>query len=166
MDHFLKVIDTTNDWLGKKVSFLIIFIFVIMTFETFMRYAINAPTTWVSDLSWIVCGIYFLIGGAYTARQGSHVNMDVIYKRFSLRGRAIVDLCTAIVFFIFCIVIIRYATPFALRSIGLLETTLPPSLLPIYFTKAAIPIGVFLLALQGLSKFIKDFRIAITGRAE
>jgi TRAP-type mannitol/chloroaromatic compound transport system permease small subunit len=166
MNAFLRVIDNTNDWLGKIFSFLILAVVFIMSYETILRYGFHAPTTWASDLSWITCGIYFLIGGAYTLRHNGHINMDVIYKRFSPRIRAIIDLFTSIVFFAFCYAIIYYAVPFALRSISIQESTLPPSLLPMYFTKAAIPIGVILLALQGLSKFIKDFRIAITGRTQ
>jgi TRAP-type mannitol/chloroaromatic compound transport system permease small subunit len=163
IDAILKVIDFINDWVGKVFSFLIIAVMCIMTFETVMRYIFHAPTIWASDTSWIIAGIYFLFGGAYAMRRGAHVNMDVVYKLFKPRVRATIDVFMALVFFLFCFILIYYGIPFASRSLMTHELTTPPSNLPVYFTKTALPVAVILMALQGLAKFARDFTIAFFG---
>ena len=40
--------------------------------------------------------------GAYVLKHGGHVNVDILYGRFSPRIRAIIDLFTWLLFFYFC----------------------------------------------------------------
>jgi len=135
-----------------------------MFVETAMRYIFSRPSIWTGDICYLIAGIYFLLGGAYVMREHGHVNMNVIYDRFSLRTRAIVDLFTASLFFLFCYAILWYGLSIALRSLIIQETTPPPASLPLYPTKIALPVGVFLLGIQGLTKFIVDFITAISGK--
>jgi len=164
LSFFLHVIDNISDWSGKLVSFLIVFMIGLISYEVVLRYIFNAPTIWSHETSLFLYGAYAILAGAYTLRHRWHVNMDIVYARLSQRQRAIVDLLTSALFFVFCIVLLWHGGQFALRSLQLLETTTTPWDPPLYPLKLTIPVAAFLLLLQGLAKFIRDLIIAITGK--
>ncbi len=164
MKFLLKSIDAISENVGKWFSFALYGAMVILLYEVTARYLFNAPTTWVHQTSLSIFGFYYFLAGAYVLRHNAHINMDIIYKRFSLRTRAIIDLITAFVFFAMCITLVWHGSLFALRSISILEVDSTPLRAPLYPVKIMLPVGAFLLLLQGLAKFTRDFITAVTGR--
>ena len=164
MRHLLKGIDATSVWTGKLVAFLIYTGTVVLVYEIVARHLFNAPTIWAHGTVQRVFAAYYILGGAYVLRYKAHVNMDVIYNRFSLRTRAILDLITAPLFFAFCGVILWYGANFAWESLVRLEPCETPFRAPLYPVKLMLPLGAFLILLQGLAKFSRDLVTAITGR--
>lgn len=164
MKPLLKTIDAINDWVGKVISFLIVAVVFILVYETVARYAFNAPTTWAHHISWNLTGPFFLLGGAYGLLKKGHVNMDVVYNRFPLRMRAIIDLFTATLFFLFCGMLLWLGIEYAWGSLKGLENSGPPLYFPLYPVKLTLPIAAFLLLLQGSAKFIRDLIAAVTGQ--
>ena len=65
----------------------------------FVRYVLNAPTSWSLDVSFIMYGTLFMMGGAYTLSRGGHVRGDFIYRLWSARTQAEVDLVLYLFFF-------------------------------------------------------------------
>ena len=159
----LKTIDALSNWTGKIVSFLIIPIVCALVYETLMRYVFSAPTTWAYYLSSNLAVVFFLVGGAYTLLHKGHVGMDAVYERFSPRIKAIIDLITAPVFFSFVGLLLWKGIDYAWVSAKGLENTGCPLYLPLYPFKMFVPIGAFLLVLQGIAKFIRDLITAISG---
>lgn len=163
MERFLKTIDAISEWAGNIVCYLIILIVLVMVYETVARYGFNSPTMWANHLSWnLVCPL-FLCGGAYALRHKAHVGMDIVYNRFPLRMRAIVDLVTATLFFAFCGVLLWKGLDWSLNSLRMAESSGPPLYWVIYPVKFFIPIGGFFMVLQGTAKFIRDLMTAIRG---
>lgn len=161
VSYFTHLIDTVNEWVGKIVSYLILFMMAIMVFEVGARYVFLSPTIWAHETSSFLFGVGVMLGGGYTLLYREHVNMDIIYNRFSLRSRATVDLITSILFFSFCIALIWKGAEWAWRSLLLLEASYTVWAPPFYPIKLMIPIGGSLLLLQGLAKFIRDLTTAI-----
>lgn len=166
VERLLHLIDTISEWSGKIVSPLIIFVMAIIMYEIVARYAFNAPTIWAHETSAFVYGAHFILGGGYALRHGEHVNVDVLYGRFPPRMRAITDLVTSILFYLFCGVLLWAGVEMAWRSLRLLETSQTIFSPPVYPIRLMIPLGAFLILLQGSAKFIRDFIMAITGRPE
>jgi TRAP-type mannitol/chloroaromatic compound transport system permease small subunit len=165
MNFLLKIIDTINEWFGKAVSFLILPIVGILVFITLIRYGFSASTLWSDQISLFLTGPYFILGGAYTLLHNGHVNMDVVYNRFSRRVRAILDLFTAMLFFLFSGLFFWKAVGYSLDSLAILETTGSTLYFPLYPIKLIIPVAPFLLFLQGVPKFIRNLNIAIKGES-
>ena len=163
MRRLLAIIDTINDQTGKVISCLIVFMIVAMTYEVVARYVFNAPTIWARESAQFLQGGFTILGGAYVLRHGAHVNMDILYGRLSPRRRAIVDLITSSLFFLFCGVLLWQGIDYAWHSFSVGETTGSTWAPPEGFIKMTIPIGAFLIILQGLAKFIRDFMTAVTG---
>ena len=160
----LKVIDNVNTWVARIVSLAIILIIAATVYEVVMRYLFNAPTDWVFEFNYLTHGPYFLLLGAYTLASGGHVNVDIVYTRFSRRGQAVIDLLTAPIFFFFVIMMAFYGWRFAMNSVSFRETLSSAWAPPIYPVKMVIPVAAGLMILQGLAKFIRDLHLALTGR--
>lgn len=160
----LNTIDNISEWSGKIVSFLIPIIVLVMMYEVVGRYVFNAPTVWSFESSIFLFGTAIIIGGAYTLRHGAHVNVDIAFTRFSPRGKATLNVITALIFFAFVGTMAWLAVGFSWKSITYLEQSDSLWSPPIYPFKMMLPIGAFLITLQGLAKFIRDLVIVVTGR--
>src|SRR5262245_7361732 len=100
INKLLLTIDSLSTGIGRAFGWLILVLTVGMTYEVFVRYALNAPTTWAFDFSYITYGALFLMSGAYTLARNAHVRGDFIYRAWQPRTQATVDLVLYIIFFL------------------------------------------------------------------
>jgi TRAP-type mannitol/chloroaromatic compound transport system permease small subunit len=136
----------------------------LMSFEVFMRYILQAPTEWGTEMVTYLYAGYTLLGGGYTLLYGAHVNINVIYNRLSVRRRALLDVLTAVVFLLYVWILLFEGSKFAWDGIMRNRhsgTDWNPPLYPVLLT---LPIGAFLMFIQGVAKFVRDLNTAITGR--
>ena len=164
VERLLGRIDNLNERVGRIVSYLCLLMMAVLMWEIVLRYFFNNPTIWAHETSALLYGTYFVLGGAYVLRHRAHVTMDIIYNRFSVRRRAILDLVGSSLFFIFCGLLLWEGGQLAWASLQLREYSETFWGPPLYPLKMTVPIGGFLILLQGLAKFIRDLNIAITGR--
>jgi TRAP-type mannitol/chloroaromatic compound transport system permease small subunit len=82
-----------------------------------------------------------------------------VYTHFSRRGKAIADIVTSVFFFIFVITMLWTGARFAMDAVNVGEHSFTEWGVQYWPVKLMIPIGAFLLALQGVSKLIKDILI-------
>ena len=161
---FIRFVDVMNDRIGKLFSFLIYPTMLVLVYEVVMRYFFTAPTIWAHETSCMLYGAHFVIGGAYALQKGAFVNVEVFYIRFSKRTRAIIDLFTWSMFYIFVGALLWKSIPWAMESVAIREfsdSTWGPYVWPI---KLTIPFAAFTMLLQGMTKTIKDAYLAVTGR--
>jgi len=160
----LRVIDLLSEWSGRLVSYFIFFLALVVGYEVVVRYVFNRPTIWVNEVSAMFFGTFILIGGAYTASKGAHVNMDVIYGTFSPRFRALLDILTSFLAFVFVGVLVWKGGEGAWRSIRMLEEASTQWGPPLYPFRTVLPLGAFLLFLQLTAKLIRDVITLVTGK--
>jgi len=158
----LHLIDKINERVAKTASLLIFLILGITVYEVIRRYGFNAPTIWAFESNYMLYGIYFMLGGAHTFYLGKHVNVDILYAKFSPKTRAKIDLVTSFFFFFFCGAMLVYGARFAWSSVLMRERLSSAWAPPIYPVKLIIPISAFLIILQGVAKFIRDLITVIT----
>jgi TRAP-type mannitol/chloroaromatic compound transport system permease small subunit len=163
LKSMVRGIDVVNDWSGKLISFLIPVLIVFETYEVVARYAFGKPTIWINELSAMLFGAAMLIGGGYTLLHGSQANMDIVYNLFSKKGKAILDLITFFFFMAFVGILVVKGWEIAWRSLVTLEHDSTEWAPPLYYFKLTLPLGAFLLLLQGFGKFLKDLIILIKG---
>ena len=107
-------------WFGHAFAWLIVLMTLGTSYEVVVRYLFNAPTPWSFDVSFIMYGTLFMMGGAYTLSRGGHVRGDFIYRAWPPRWQARVDFVLYFVFFfpgVLALVIIGWK--YAARSMGL-----------------------------------------------
>lgn len=156
-------IERLNQWLGKAVSFLLVAMIATVCYEVMARYFFNRPTIWSLELNTYMLCVYSLIGGGFTLLRGGHVNVDILYGRFTYRTRAVLDCLTSFFFFIFVGVLLWHGWEMSYGSLVQKETSGTLLDWPLFPTKFLVPIAAFLLLLQGMVKFMNDLVGAITG---
>jgi TRAP-type mannitol/chloroaromatic compound transport system permease small subunit len=130
-----------------------------------MRYLFNDPTIWSHEMGLYVFGAIITLGAAYTLLHKGHVTMDVVYIKLSPKARATMDVATFIFFFLFVVVLLWKGWDMTWKAIRIMERSQSVWAPVIWPSRLVIPVGAFLLLLQGLSKFIRDMAVA-TGRAK
>lgn len=161
---YCRFVSNISEWSGRGVSIVLFLLVGVLTYEVITRYVFNSPTIWAHQLSLFLFGTIGMIGGAYVLLHKAHVNLDILYSRLSRRKQAILDLITAPLFFFIIILMIWAGGSFALRSWTILEPSSTVWAPPIYPFKTIIPLGAFLLLLQGVAKFIRDHYFITHGK--
>ena len=154
IEKFVNLIDNVSDKIGQMVGWLTTLMVLIVFYDTVMRYAFNKGNVALQELEWHLFAVVFLIGAAYTLKEGGHVRVDILFVNFSKKTKAWVDLIGTLVFLIpFCIMVIMATQKFIGNSWAVREISPDPGGLPArYLLKAMIPAGFFLLLIQGLSE--------------
>ena len=163
MKLFAHFIDMISEWSGRLFSYLILIATFLITVEVIMRYAFNSPTTWSLELTIILCGTTYLMGGAYALRYDAHVRVDALYNTWTPRTKALVDVITIPIFFLGLIVLFWIGLQWTIQAyVG--HETLGEMWSPIIWpVRAFIPISALLIMLQGVAKFYRDLEVVRKG---
>ena len=159
----LDFVDAVNDWIGKITAYAVLLMFVVVLSEVFRRYVLNAPTVWGTELTQLTFAVYVMLSGGHIMRWGGHVNVDLLYTNFSTKTKAIVDIFTSVLFFLFVGMLIVYGGSMAWDSVSRFEHSISAWGPPLWPFKLTIPVGASLLFLQGISKLIRDIHTVVTG---
>ena len=112
-----------NLWVGKACAWLIVPMFVALITDVVMRYVVGTVTIWTAELAQLIFGVYSVIAGGYLLVERAHVNVDIIYGKFTKEKKAKVDLATSFLFVIFMLVLIWQSTDMAWESFAKRETS-------------------------------------------
>ncbi len=157
MYKFINFADSLSAWIGKAFAWLIMFMAFGVSYEVFVRYVLNAPTPWALDVSFIMYGTLFMVGGAYTLGKNGHVRGDFLYRNWKPSTQARVDLILYFLFF-FPGVLALSITGFkyAARSVRYGEVSInSPAGIPIFQFKAIIVLAGVLLMIQGIAQVLR-----------
>jgi TRAP-type mannitol/chloroaromatic compound transport system permease small subunit len=108
-----------------------------------------------------------VLGWAYVHRHHGHVRVDVLYTRFSPRGKALADVVSS---FVFLIPWLFFLLPTSFESMmlswrikeRLIESAFLPPAAPI---RTVIVVGVILFTLQAGAQFIRDVYFLVRNKA-
>jgi TRAP-type mannitol/chloroaromatic compound transport system permease small subunit len=150
------MIETISVKAGEFVTWWSLIAVFVYYYEVIARFVFNSPTNWVHESMFLMFGMQYMLSGAYAYREDQHVRVDVIYAKFSPRGKAIADIVTSVFFFIFIATMLVTGYRFAADAVNAGEHSFTEWGIQYWVVKLAIPVGAALLLLQGLSKLIKD----------
>ena len=156
---FTDAIDTLSTKVGQYVAWWAVIAVFIYYYEVFARFLFNSPTIWVHESAFLMFGMQYMLSGAFAYREDQHVRVDVIYAKFSPRGKAVADIITSVFFFIFVGTMFWTGARFAMDAVQVGEHSFTEWGIQYWPVKLAIPIGAGLLLLQGISKLLKDIMI-------
>ena len=155
------MISTLNDRIGRAVSWLTFVLVLLVVVDVTLRYLFNQTAVWIGEMEWHLFAFIFLLGAGYALRHDRHVRVDLFYDKFSPRDKALVNLVGHIVLLLpWTVLLIWVSTKYAFDSYQMGEGSPDPGGLPFRFVvKAAIPLGFFLLFLQGLAEIAKNWQV-------
>jgi TRAP-type mannitol/chloroaromatic compound transport system permease small subunit len=154
MRRFIYGVDQISKTIGHAFAWCIIILTIGTSYEVFVRYMLNAPTSWAFDLSYILYGGLFFMSGAYTLSRGGHVRADMFSRLWPVRVQASIELLLYIAFFFPGILSMSIAGwHYAYDSYRIKEMSInSPIGIPIWQIKMMIPLGAAMLSLQGLAE--------------
>lgn len=95
--RLLRFLDRVSGTTGAVAAWLVIPLIVASCYEVFSRYVLGEPTLWAFEVGYMMMGTHFLIGLAYTLREGGHIRVDLFYARLSRKKQAVIDVFTYVV---------------------------------------------------------------------
>jgi TRAP-type mannitol/chloroaromatic compound transport system permease small subunit len=150
-------IDQLSRIVGHVFAWSIIILTIGTSYEVFVRYVLNAPTSWAFDFSYILYGGLFFMAGAYTLSRGGHVRADMFSRLWPQRVQASVEIFLYITFFFPGVLsMIVAGWYYAYDSFRIHETSInSPIGIPIWQIKMLIPVGATLISLQGVAEVLR-----------
>lgn len=162
----IRTIDLLNKSVGHAFAWCIVILVLGVSWEVFVRYALNDPTSWAFDFSFILYGALFLMSGAYTLSRGGHVRADIFYRRLKPRTQASLEFVLYILFYfpgVLALVIAGWG--YGQESMAIKEVSVnSPVGVPIWPLKMLIPAAGVLLVLQGIAEMLRCVLCLQTGQ--
>jgi TRAP-type mannitol/chloroaromatic compound transport system permease small subunit len=157
MQKILLTIDKISTFTGQIFSWLIVSLTLLITYEIFARYALDAPHSWAFDLMLQQYGILFMMAGAYTLAKKGHVRGDVLYGFLPERVQAASDLILFLAFFLPGVIALIWAGyEYAGESWAIWErSSITADGPPLYHVKTFIPIAGAFILVQGIVEIIR-----------
>ena len=102
---YVKLIDKITDIIGRITMYTVFVMMGILVLSFVTRNIINFPLLWIIEMAQFIMTGYYLMGGAYSMKEGQHVRMDLVYGNLTEKNKARMDLFTSI-FLIFYLVVL------------------------------------------------------------
>ena len=163
MEALLRVsalIDALNGRIGRLASWLILVAVIVSATNAVVRKIFDVSSNAWLELQWQLFGAVFMLGAAWTFLANEHIRIDIVNARLPKPVRDWIDLLGHLLFFMPFVLLMLYdGIPFFQQSYRINEQSLNAGGLAQWPAKLLIPLGFFLLLLQGVSEIIK--RVAV-----
>jgi TRAP-type mannitol/chloroaromatic compound transport system permease small subunit len=165
MNRALLIIDALSTFVGKAFAWMILAMTFAISYEVFCRYALGAPTEWAFDVSYMLYGTLFMMAGAYTLSRNGHVRGDFLYRNWTPRRQAKIDLVLYLLFYFPGILALIYSgwEYFKLSYMLNEHSSASPNGPIVWPFKAVIPITGVLMLLQGIVETLRCILCIQTG---
>jgi TRAP-type mannitol/chloroaromatic compound transport system permease small subunit len=151
-----RAIDLANEHIGRLVYWCVLIVALISAANTTSRYALNlASNAWL-ELQWYLFAAIFLLCSGYTLLHNEHIRIDVVSSRLSRRAQIWIDIFGLLFFLLpMTLFILWLSWPIFMNAWTSGEVSGNAGGLVRWPARLLIPIGFFLLSLQGFSELIK-----------
>ena len=148
-----KYLDQLSELTGRIIAWLTLFMMLVTAVVVLMRYGFEAGSIALQESITYMHAIVFMLGAAYTLKHEGHVRVDVFYRNFNNKTKALVDLLGTLLFlFPLCLFILLGSLDYVSNSWAIKESSSEPGGIPaVFLLKTLIPAMTVLLMLQGLS---------------
>jgi TRAP-type mannitol/chloroaromatic compound transport system permease small subunit len=157
---YSRAVDALNAAVGKLADWAVLLSCGISAGNAFVRYGVSYSSNAWLEVQWYLFGAIVMLGASYTLFRNEHVRVDLVYGNLGERARLWVDVFGFIFFMLPAMLLLAWMTwPFFLDSWVRHEGSPNAGGLLRWPVKLLLPVGFFLLCLQGFSELIK--RIAL-----
>lgn len=156
---YVRIVDAFNRRVGRIVMYGVFVMMGILLYSSISK-TMFLPSQWTLEMAQFVMAGYYLLGGAYSLQLDSHVRMDLLYGKWSPRTKAMVDVATIFMLFVYLYFLLYggiSSTAYALKFSETSYSSWRPYMAPI---KIIMVVGIALTFLQATSILIKDIAVA------
>lgn len=159
MQFLLKIsraIDALNETIGRGVIWLVLVMVLVSTANAISRYLFSISSNAWLELQWYLFAVVFLLCAGYTFLHNEHIRIDVVVSHFSARTRACIDIFGTVFFLLPVTLYIMWLSwPIFMNAWTSQEMSSNAGGLIRWPARLVVPVGFFLLSLQGISELIK-----------
>ena len=159
-----RLIDRVSLLTGKFSSLVLIALIITVFIVVFLRYTFSIGFIWMQELYIWFHATAFLLGTAYTLLDDEHVRIDIFYRNFSTRTKALIN-CLGVLILalpIFHLIFFK-SLPLIVRSWSVLEGSVEAGGLPgVFLFKSLIALFAILMSLQLASIFLKNATVVLS----
>tara|TARA_B110000977_G_C10883703_1_gene418555 strand:- start:144 stop:683 length:540 start_codon:yes stop_codon:yes gene_type:complete len=154
----IRAIDRVTDLTGRLVSWLTLAMVVVTMVIVVLRYYFESGSIALQESITYLHGLVFMLGIAFTLQRGGHVRVDIFYRGFSPRRKALVDLVGGLLFLVpVSLLIFIFSWDYVAASWAIGETSEERSGIEgIYLLKTLLLLMPATLLLQGLAEILKS----------
>ena len=154
----IKVIDRITEITGRSISWLTMLMVALVVTVVVMRYFLEIGSIAMQESVTYIHAMVFMLGIAFTLKRGGHVRVDIFYRTFSVKRKALVDLLGGL-FFLIPVAALIFVTSwdYVAASWAIAESSTENNGLPlIYLLKTLMLIMPVTLLLQGIAEILKS----------
>lgn len=164
---FVRAVAAVNRWVGLVLSWLALAVVVVCFTVVVQRYVFHTTQLWMQDLYVWLGGAMFTGVAGFALLRDDHVRVDIFYRPWPVRRKAIADLIGVVLFLIpYVVVVCLYAYPFIMRSWRIYEGSANIGGMPgLFILKSFILVFAVLVGLQGLAWACRSI-LVLAGREQ
>jgi len=153
---FSRLVDRATERIGTTIYWLVLVAVLISAANATVRKIFNYSSNSFLEIQWYLFSLIFLFCAGYTLKNNEHVRIDIVTGRFSPRVRAGIDIFGTLFFLLPMAILIMYLSwPVFVDAYERHEVSTNAGGLIIWPARLMVPIGFFLLIIQGISELIK-----------
>lgn len=158
MNQITHILDSFSEMTGRFCSWFVALMTFITCLVVVMRYGLDLGSVLLQDVVLYLHGALFLLGSSFALKRNAHVRVDIFYREFSEKKKAIVDLLGHCLFLQpICWAIFLLSWGYVEFSWKIMEVSAEPDGLPfVYLQKSLLIVLCILLALQSFSEILKN----------
>ncbi len=151
-------IERFTELTGRAVAWLTLAMVLAICAVVIMRYFLERGSIALQESITYLHALVFMLGAAYTLKQGGHVRVDIFYQRFTPRQQAIVDILGGLLFLLpLCLFILFSCWDYVASSWAIREASSErQGLAFVYLLKSLLLLLPITLLLQGLADIINN----------
>lgn len=90
--RFSSRLEDLNEWTGRAVAWLTVGMVLVTFAIVVFRYVFSLGWIWLQESVSYLHAFVFMLGAAYTFKHDGHVRVDIFYRAYRPRQKALVDL--------------------------------------------------------------------------
>ena len=160
-----NTIEKFTEHTGRLVSWLTVIMVVAVIVVVITRYFLQIGSIALQEsVTYLHCTV-FMLGLAYTLQHDGHVRVDIFYRGYSAKTKALVNLVGGFLFLLpLCGLLFFVSWDYVLASWAIKETSSENNGLPfLYVLKSLMLTMPVLLFSQGLAETVKNGLILFSG---
>jgi len=151
-----RAIDALSERIGRAIYWLVLAVVLISAANATIRKMFNYSSNAYLEIQWYLFSVIFLFGAGYVLLHNGHVRIDIVSGRLSARTQNWIDILGIVLFlFPMAFTIMWLSWPLFMDSYTRNEVSTNAGGLIIWPARLMVPIGFFLLIVQGFSELIK-----------
>jgi TRAP-type mannitol/chloroaromatic compound transport system permease small subunit len=151
-----RAIDALNEGVGRLVYWLVLIMVLVSAGNATSRYALSISSNAWLELQWYLFAAVFLLCAGYTLLHNEHIRIDVVSSHLSRRTQIRIDVFGTLFFLLPMSLYIMWASWQGFMNAWTSgEVSANAGGLVRWPARLLVPVGFFLLSLQGISELVK-----------